>query len=230
VVAAYYQGEPVMFSTVDGQHAMAVYAPSGSPNGGYGVHMFGSVSKWNCVYVEPGPVVYGPYSYNCNVIFGTVNEVLNTLRGLTVGLSNTLVPVFRFLRTNKMDHFLTTDFSGTANHFIPGWQGQKKSLYNFEQTAFGVYDTAIDEGMIPLYLCYQVAAIDHFVSLYSDCEGQAYEGVLGYVSSTPRTGYVPIYRFYRTSVADHLTTTDYSEGPPNGYTFEYILGYAPTYN
>jgi hypothetical protein len=84
--------------------------------------------------------------------------------------------------------------------------------------------------MIALYRCYNVPAADHFVSTASNCEGMAFEGAYGYVSSYPRNGYEPIYRFYKNNISNHLTTTDYAEGANNGYAFEGILGYAPTAN
>jgi Repeat of unknown function (DUF5648) len=177
-------------------------------------------SKWKAVYVE-GPVAAGSvYERQLKVPFGTVEEVTTAMRGITVGLSNTLVPVFRFFGQN--DHFLTLSYSEAASI------GAR--VYRFEKTAFRVYATPQDSGMIALYRCYNVPAADHFVSTASNCEGMAFEGAYGYVSSYPRNGYEPIYRFYKNNISNHLTTTDYAEGANNGYAFEGILGYAPTAN
>ena len=79
-----------------------------------------------------------------------------------------------------------------------------------------------------LYRCRMPSATyGHFVSMEANCEGQSYEGLIGYVSNQPRTGYQDIYRFFDATLADHLTTTNFQEGVDAGYAYEGILGYAP---
>lgn len=214
-----YQPLPVIVATQDGLNAMAVYSPV-APTGQYGTYKWtgtGATSKWNCVFGEGTIPATSTYTYHCNVAFGTVEEVTNALRGITVGLSNTLVPEFRF-------------FDGT-HHFITPSYSEAASLYwSFEKTAFRVFTTPQDSNMVALYRCYSPSSYDHFVSLSSNCEGQNYEGLYGYVSSIPRTGYEEIYRFYKSSIGDHLITTDSSEGTNNGYQSEGSLGFAPIAN
>lgn len=220
VVKCQYQGLPVIAATFPGHHAMGIYAPV-PPTGSYGaykrsqIHGFDNFTKWNAVYVESPTTAGTVYERQLKVPFGTVEEVTNAMRSIT-GVSLPLIPVFRFYGLN--DHFLTLTFS------------EPSTSYGFESTAFRVYATPQDSGMIPLYRCYNAAAVDHFVSADPNCEGRQFEGTYGYVSSYARPGYEPLYRFYKNSISNHLTTTNYAEGISNGYAYEGLQGYAPTAN
>ena len=81
------QGEqafPVILATPDNLNAIGVYSPQLPQNGrGYGRFSFPDVNKWNCVFRETN-ITPGPYSYQCLIIIGTLNEVENTLRRLDV--------------------------------------------------------------------------------------------------------------------------------------------------
>jgi hypothetical protein len=121
--------------------------------------------------------------------------------------------VYRFYRSAVSDHFLTLDWS----------EGIAAGSYDL--IGFKVFISPIDADMHVLYRCWWSAQNDHFVSTDPGCEGRANEGAYGYVSTIPRAGYVPLYRFYHGGISNHLSTTDYSEAA--GYGFESIQGYVP---
>jgi len=210
-----YQNLPVIAALPNGTSAMAIYAPV-TPDGNYGAQTDtgSSYVKWNVVYTGV-PVQGTTFDRQLLVPFGNVDEVINGLRVLT-GANLSLIPVFRFFGTWN-DHFLTLSYSEAAS--------VGSGAYNFEGTAFKVWAAPLDGNMIPLYRCNDVRNTDHFVSKASNCEGKTYEGVYGYVSSIPRTGYVPIMRYYKSSTTDHLITTNPNEGI--GLINEGIIGYAP---
>lgn len=83
--AANRQGEqafPVILATPDSLYAMGVYSPQLPQQGvGYGRFSFPDVNKWNCVFRETN-ITPRPYSYQCLIILGTLNEVEDTLRRL----------------------------------------------------------------------------------------------------------------------------------------------------
>jgi hypothetical protein len=126
-----------------------------------------------------------------------------------------LLNVHRFYIPSKTDHFLTLNWSEGVS---AGGLG--------ENVAFIVYTSPPDADYRLLYRC-RVSSQDHFVSEDPNCEGTVNEGSYGYVSTIPRSGLVPIYRFYKNSQTDHLTTKDYNEGVSWGAAYEGIQGYVP---
>lgn len=142
----------------------------------------------------------------------------NALPGTTTTINSPPDPpgqrnVYRFYLSGNTDHFLTLSFCEVG-------------FSNYERVAFTVLISPPDANYRLIYRC-RVSSADHFVSTDPGCEGRNFEGAYGYVSTIPRAGYVPIYRFYKNSITDHLTTTDYQEGITNGYTDEGIQGYVP---
>jgi len=227
-----YPNSAFFQATSDGLNAMGVYGVP-SQNGFLYYEsqplLDGIVNKWNCVFAVGAAIPAGSrFSYQCNVVFGTIDEVIGALRSLS-GTSDGLVPVYRFRSLATGDHFLTKLFT-EASSIGQWWEEFFYNSYTFEGTAFRVHPTAVADAMQALYRCYVPQTADHFVSVAGNCEGQSFEGMYGYVSAYPRDGYEPIYRFYKNWPPDHLTTTNYSEGINAGYVFEAVLGYAPTSN
>ena len=84
------QSLPVIFSTMDRQHAMGVWSPGqpskGFEQAGYGRFRFEAekVVKWNCVFRETHPtgVPARDYSYRCYVLVGSLKNVTDTINAL----------------------------------------------------------------------------------------------------------------------------------------------------
>ena len=208
------QPRPVILATADGRNAMGVISldlPQAKyPNIGYGRFRFPDTTKWNCVFREGSIAAGATQNYECFIAVGTVNEVMVAENSLLASTTKP-APLFRFY--NGRDHFITASFNEAAS-----------AGYRFEGTAFHVYPTAIDGGMISLYRCYTTTG-DHFVSKSQSCEGTRYEGRYGYVSQYARPGFQPLYRLFNPLVGDHLITTNAQEGLDNGYHMEETLGY-----
>ena len=84
------QSLPVIFSTLDRQHAMGVWSP-GQPSKGFGRAGYGrfrfeteKVVKWNCVFRETNPnrLSAGNYSYRSYVLVGSLKNVTETMNAL----------------------------------------------------------------------------------------------------------------------------------------------------
>ena len=84
------QSLPVIFSTLDRQHAMGVWSPGqpskGFERAGYGRFRFETekVVKWNCVFRETNPnrLSAGNYSYRSYVLVGSLKNVTETMNAL----------------------------------------------------------------------------------------------------------------------------------------------------
>ena len=84
------QSLPVIFSTLDRQHAMGVWSPGqpskGFERAGYGRFRFETekVVKWNCVFRETNPnrLSAGNYSYRSYVLVGSLKNVSETMNAL----------------------------------------------------------------------------------------------------------------------------------------------------
>lgn len=121
--------------------------------------------------------------------------------------------VYRFYWHQQKDHLLTLSYS------------EGDAFAEYEGIGFRTFTAPIDGDMHELYRCWWGSVTNHFVSPDPNCEGLTYEGSYGYVSSIPRTGFVPLYRFYHSGLKNHLSTTNYSEGA--GWSYEGVQGYVP---
>ena len=123
--------------------------------------------------------------------------------------SGGLHPTFRFRGTK---HFYTNSYTEGLNAGLTA-----------DGIDFRSYGSA-GPGLYPLYRC--LGGTDHFISASSNCEGWTVEYVLGFVCASAGTGCPnTLYRFYNSTIGEHLITTDYSEGVAAGDTYEGILGY-----
>jgi hypothetical protein len=127
--------------------------------------------------------------------------------------------VYRFYyRTqsgNVSDHYITGDY-------YSGWLWGAE----YENRLFRVLVNPTDSDMIPLYMCFGNWG-DHWADTDPSCAGHTYIGMHGYISTIPRAGYVPLYRFVRLNPWDFIETTDWNEvaaWQQGGYE---ILGYVP---
>lgn len=127
-----------------------------------------------------------------------------------------MVKLYRLYQSKTGEHFITSNPAELAN--------LGSGAVN-EGVAFNVYASKVP-GTQGLYRCYTGKM--HFISTNSSCEGFNTEGTYGYIYSGPLyAGINPLYRFYSLGTGDHLTTSNYSEGPSHGYYLESILGYTP---
>jgi hypothetical protein len=78
------QGYPVILATADGKYAIGVFSPSlpQRPGSGYGTFTFPDTNKINCVYRENSIVAGQKFSYLCEFVVGTLDEVKTTILGL----------------------------------------------------------------------------------------------------------------------------------------------------
>jgi hypothetical protein len=84
------QRDPVVLSTLSGDHAMGVFTPTRPPAGqpavGYGRFKFehDKVVKWNCVFRlrSPGGIKPGDYGYQLYVVIGMREDCRRTLAAL----------------------------------------------------------------------------------------------------------------------------------------------------
>ena len=110
-------------------------------------------------------------------------------------------------------------YNGSVHEVTTGWIDLSGG-FNLESTQGYLYESPQTGFTTPLYGCV-AGNNNYFVSPASNCEGQIFLGIDGYVSSSAGSGLVALYRC-RTS-ADHFVTED-----PNceGQTYESLLGYA----
>jgi hypothetical protein len=87
--------------------------------------------------------------------------------------------------------------------------------YTYESVEGVVFASATGYATAPLYRFYHSVMRDHFYSTnYNEGinAGYAYEGVVGYVSTSAQTNYLPLYRYWNASRTDHFYTTNPIEG------------------
>jgi hypothetical protein len=75
------QQYPVIVATADGKYAVGVFSPS-QPQPGYGTFTFPDTNKLNCVYREKSIAAGQKFSYLCDFVVGTLDEVKATILGL----------------------------------------------------------------------------------------------------------------------------------------------------
>lgn len=122
--------------------------------------------------------------------------------------SKPLIPFNRYV--NDSVHEVTT-----------GWIDPSAG-FHLEATLAYLYESPQPGFTVPLYGCVE-GNHDYFVSSASNCEGQLFLGIDGYVSSAPGSGLVALYRCY--TGADHFVSID---PKCEGQTTEALLGYAPS--
>ena len=76
------QEYPVILATVDGKFAVGEYSPSVPKRPGYGTFTFPSTNKINCVYREKSIAAGQKFSYLCDFVIGTLDEVKATILNL----------------------------------------------------------------------------------------------------------------------------------------------------
>jgi hypothetical protein len=127
----------------------------------------------------------------------------------TVSPGNGTVAMRRLYAPSIGDHLFTTN------------PGENPPGFVYEGSPFNVW-TASASGRVAIYRCYVGSKRDHFISTNAGCEGQAVEGLYGYLSAG---GTVAIYRCFNGYF--HLATTDTGECQRAGFKVEGVLGYAP---
>lgn len=112
-------------------------------------------------------------------------------------------------------------YNGTVHEVTSGWVDPNGG-FSLESTLAYVYERPFQTATTALYGCVS-GNNNYFVSTASDCEGQLFLGISGYVYPTAGSGRVALYRC-RTNT-DHFVSLD-----PNceGQTEESVLGYADT--
>lgn len=125
-----------------------------------------------------------------------------------------LSPALEFYYAPNNNHFVTLSVNeGLSNQ------------YNFLGIAWNVYNSQIS-GTVPLYRCDVVSGNHHFASTQSNCEGQRFEGLYGYVYLSPQPGTTALHRYFDTVDGDFYDSTVTSA--PSGYVDQGIKAYVPT--
>jgi hypothetical protein len=75
------QQYPVILATPDGKYAVGEFSPS-RPQPGYGTFTFANTNKINCVYRESLVAAGQKFSYLCDFVIGTLDEVKVTILDL----------------------------------------------------------------------------------------------------------------------------------------------------
>lgn len=110
-------------------------------------------------------------------------------------------------------------YNGTVHEVTTGWIDPNGGLA-LESTLAYLYESPQSGATVPLYGCI-AGNHDYFVSLASNCEGQLFLGIDGYISPSAGTGLVALYRCYTPS--DHFVSLNSN---CEGQTEESLLGYA----
>lgn len=120
--------------------------------------------------------------------------------------------IFLFTKSNQK-HFYTP---------LPmeGYQGG----LTFQGLEFSLFSQP-GASLVPVYRCYIPEWNDHFISFDAGCEGASAEGPLGYVQAVSDSSVRPLYRFFKSSLQDHLITPNYDAAIAAGYSFEGQMGW-----
>lgn len=121
---------------------------------------------------------------------------------------------------------------GSGEHFYTATRNEGVSIgYHEEGANYFYLSSSPAPGLAPLHRCLMSYG-KHFYTTAPNCEGATpgtVEGVLGYLSTTPQCGAVPLYRSYNSRSQDHFYTTSAEEHAhaiaADGYTDEGITGY-----
>jgi hypothetical protein len=110
-------------------------------------------------------------------------------------------------------------YNNTVHEVTTGWIDPNGG-FSLQSTLAYLYESPQGSSTLPLYGCV-AGNDDYFVSPSSNCEGQIFLGIEGYVSSSSGSGLVPLYRCF--TGTDHFVSL---EANCEGYTTESLLGYA----
>ncbi len=145
-------------------------------------------------------------------------HVESILGYLPTGTSVT--PLYRYI--HRSGHHYTLDWSERGTNRL-----EQLETHVFTYQNGGGFDAG-GGNLVPLYRCYNPAGSDQMLSTSVSCETRAYrnERTVGFISTTPGPGLVPLYRFNR-SGPGHLQTLNPAEGFSNGYSLDGVLGYVP---
>ena len=134
--------------------------------------------------------------------FLTIADLRRTLRGKST-------PLYRYYNPSAKDHFYTI-------------RGGRYRGYRYEGVTARIFASRVP-GSVPLYRYYQKVRRDHFYTTNSKEIGTTTRGKIGKYGyfSEGIAGYcfpkpiplltVPLYRYWRSAVADHFYTTNIDE-------------------
>lgn len=210
-------GIPSIAAMTNGSSAMGIMSQQVSP-GNLGDQYFsysfesGNFSKLNCVFNKNNVPAGAQFQMSCPLSIGNVDEIMSAMNSY-YGSQNTTIPIYRF--TSNASHLYTTSYTEGAS-----------VGYKLDLTGWHDFPGNYNPNYVPEYRCYRKGSSDHFISSDSRCEGTTSEGIIGYVSPSPASGLVTLYRFRNPGAGQHLVTTNYTEGSSaSGYVYEGVLGY-----
>jgi hypothetical protein len=121
---------------------------------------------------------------------------------------------------------------GSGEHFYTSTRGEGAGLgFNEEAANYFYLSSAPAPGLVPLHRCLMNYG-KHFYTTAPNCEGVTpgtEEATMGFLSTTPQCGAVPLFRSYNPGSNDHFYTTDPVEHARathgGGWNDEGITGY-----
>lgn len=129
------------------------------------------------------------------------------------------VSIYRQYQPTYGDHSIAlTIADGTSQGYI-------------NEATYKLFADASVAGAIPLYRCASMARVqpvgDRYVSEFKDCQGELFEGQLGYAAKTQLPGTSPLYLCF--NGGEYFVTPNGGECEPSyaGYSVVRILGYIP---
>jgi hypothetical protein len=122
--------------------------------------------------------------------------------------------IYRLYNAGFTDHLYSTSNSeGTDNS------------YTLDGPAFKVLKGVSPGGSYALNRCHMTKTGRHFLSTGSACDGQTFEGFVGYVSLSQDPGMVPLYRFTSTATGDTIESVTAGDGARANYVYYGVMGY-----
>jgi hypothetical protein len=113
---------------------------------------------------------------------------------------------------------------GIGDHLLSQEIGEGAPFWGPEGPAFKLFPTPTADAA-PLFRCSWIGGSHHFTSNDPNCEGYTNEGLLGWVTQTPKPGLLPLVRCFN-GAADHVTTLDPGECVRAGFGIEGPQGFA----
>jgi len=126
------------------------------------------------------------------------------------------VPLYRYWKPTRGDHFYTTNIREL---------GRGRYGYRYEGVQCYIFPRRIT-GTTPLYRYWNARICDHFYTtnfreLGRGRNGYRYEGIQGYVNPRRIRGTVPLYRYWNPRIGDHFYTTNIRELGRGRYGYRY---------